>query len=423
MFSAEQSPSPEPSSTPHGGQAFIAPQSPWAPDEAFRVLVENMRDYAMFLISLDGRIRSWSLGVEHVLAYGEEEFLQLSVEDLFVPEDRALGAPAAEMQRAALMGRTEDERWHLRGDGTRLWVSGVLTALRDENGELRGYAKVMRDNTAQYLLQQEREVLLDRERAARLAAEELRIQAEAARQCAEEARRAAEDADKAKDRFIAVVTHELRTPLSVILGWASVLRENTLEVEQHRRGVETLERNAHALARLVEDLLDTARIREGRIQLDMEEVELGALAAQVLEEFRPVAREQGIQCHADTDCIALVRGDAGRLRQIIANLLSNSMKFTPQGGDIWVTLAREPNNAVLTVRDSGQGIAPEFLPHVFDSFQQQQLAQAGGLGLGLAIVSSLVEQHGGTVRADSAGVGQGAAFVVQLPLSQAATAS
>lgn len=399
---------PEASAQVNTGGPHLAPHATWTPAEAFELFVESVRDYAMFLVTPDGRMGSWSFGVEHLLGYGEGDFLQLHLEDLFVPEDREAGAPAHEMRRAAAMGRAADDRWHLRADGSRLWVSGVLTSLLDENNNVRGFAKVMRDNTEQRLLQEEREALLASERAARLAAESLHIQAQ-------DAQREAEAANRAKDQFIAVVTHELRSPLNVILGWTHMLRDASLEAEQRLQGLQTLERNALALGRLVEDLLDTTRIREDRIQLDMEPVEMGPLIAQALEEFRPAALEKDLTLHIDIECVALVNADAGRLRQVISNLLSNAVKFTPRGGAIWVTLECVDGTARLTVRDNGQGIAPEFLPDVFESFQQQKVAHQGGLGLGLAIVRSLVERHDGVVTAHSAGEGHGATFVVEIP--------
>lgn len=399
----------------NGSETHLATHAQWSPAEAFELLVESVRDYAVFLVTPDGRVASWSMGVEYLLGYGEADFLTLRLADLFVPEDREVDAPAHEMKRAALMGRAADDRWHLRADGTRLWVSGVLTSLLDENNELRGFAKVMRDNTEQRLMHEERERLLQSERAARLAAETLHVQAQNAQRKAETAQRAAEAADAAKDNFIAVVTHELRSPLNVITGWTHLILSQALEADERRQGLEAIQRNARAVGRLVEDLLDVTRIREGRIQLKLEPLSMSPLIARTMEEFRPVVKEKNLGLHLDIQCAAQVNADADRLHQIVGNLLSNAMKFTPDGGDIWVSLKCEDDVARLTVRDNGQGITPEFLPNVFESFQQQQLAQAGGLGLGLSIVRSLVERHGGRVTAHSEGEGRGATFIVELP--------
>jgi PAS domain S-box-containing protein len=387
--------------------AHLALHALWDASEAFELMVESVRDYALFLITPDGRVASWNLGVEYVLGYGEADFLNLTLADLFVPEDRAVGAPEGEMRRAETAGRAMDERWHLHANGSRLWVSGVLTALRDKNGDLRGYVKVMRDNTTQRLLQEELQKLLESERTAR--------------QDAETAQRDAEASDRSKDQFIAVVTHELRSPLNVILGWTHLLRSGHLEQDQQVQGLETLERNAQDLARLVEDLLDIARVREGRIQLDLQRLDMSELVTESLKEFQPMAQSGEIECHIDVCCEAIVNADAVRLRQIVTNLLSNSIKFTQPGGNIWVSLQCDETHARFEVRDNGRGIAPEFLPKVFHFFEQQKLAQGGGLGLGLSIVRSLVERHGGTVEAHSDGVGQGATFVVKLPLADAKT--
>ena len=232
----------------------------------------------------------------------------------------------------------------------------------------------------------------------------------------------AEEASRAKDEFLATVSHELRTPLASILGWARLLRRGGLAPEKQGRALETLERNARAQTRLVEDLLDVSRIVSGKTRLNVETSELGRIVEAAVDSIRPGADGRGVQLQVSIEPCTL-SGDPERLHQILWNLLSNAVKFTPRGGRVTVSLARREGTATLTVSDTGQGIRPDFLPHVFERFRQADATATrahGGLGLGLAIVRHLVELHGGTVSASSAGEGQGATFTVQLPLAATA---
>ncbi|HTS82990.1 MAG TPA: ATP-binding protein [Myxococcaceae bacterium] len=234
----------------------------------------------------------------------------------------------------------------------------------------------------------------------------------------------AEEASRAKDEFLATVSHELRTPLASILGWTRLLRRGGLSPEKQIRALETLERNAKAQTRLVEDLLDVSRIVSGKTRLDLETVDLGRVVEAAVESLRPSAESRGVQLVSSIAPCTLT-GDPERLHQILFNLLSNSMKFTPRGGRVSVSLAVCDGAATLTVSDTGQGIRADFLPHVFERFRQADTTVTrahGGLGLGLAIVRHLVELHGGTVAASSAGEGHGSTFIVQLPLTRALAA-
>jgi len=228
----------------------------------------------------------------------------------------------------------------------------------------------------------------------------------------------AEEASRAKDEFLATVSHELRTPLASILGWARLLRRGGLTAEKQARALDTLERNAKAQTLLVEDLLDVSRIVSGKTRLNVETADLGRIVEAAVDSLRPSADGRGVQLHSAAVPCTLT-GDPERLHQILWNLLSNAIKFTPRGGRVSVSLTRGDATATLTVSDSGQGIRADFLPHVFERFRQADATVTrahGGLGLGLAIVRHLVELHGGTVSASSAGEGQGATFTVQLPV-------
>lgn len=235
------------------------------------------------------------------------------------------------------------------------------------------------------------------------------------------AKKAAEEASRLKDEFLATVSHELRTPLNAMLGWVHMLRHGHLNEQRAAHAMEVIERNARAQAQLIEDLLDVSRIVSGNMRLDVHAVDPRGLIHAAVESVRPAAEAKDIKVltffDAEVDQIA---GDAERLQQIVWNLLSNAVKFTPNGGQVEVRLERTEFGIELTVTDSGIGIKPEFLPHVFERFRQADQSPTrrhGGLGLGLSIVRHLVELHGGAVSVDSAGEGLGASFKVTLPLS------
>jgi len=229
-------------------------------------------------------------------------------------------------------------------------------------------------------------------------------------------------ASHVKDEFLATVSHELRTPLNAILGWVSMLRTKQLSPDREEKGIAVIERNASALTHLIDDLLDVSRIVAGTLRLASEPIDLVAVAQAALDGMRPLAVAKNVQLvfSPDHPPIATVSGDAGRLEQVLWNLLENAIKFTPEGGRIDVFIAPSNDHMEMRVVDTGQGISPDFLPHVFDRFRQADGATTRrhtGLGLGLAIVRQLVELHNGTVHAASQGVGRGATFIVRLPIS------
>ncbi|MFL6672219.1 MAG: ATP-binding protein [Massilia sp.] len=267
-------------------------------------------------------------------------------------------------------------------------------------------AAVAIDNTRLYEAAQraaeERKVLLENEQAARAEAEH---------------------SSQMKDEFLATLSHELRTPLSAILGWAQVLRRGSRDQADLQRGLQTIERNARAQAQLIEDLLDMSRITSGKVLLDMQSVAPASFIDAAIETVRPAADARNIRIEKHYDpAVGRIAGDPGRLQQVIWNLLSNAIKFTPRDGLVTIGLAQREGHVEITVRDTGAGIGPEFISHVFERFRQADASTTrrhGGLGLGLSIVKHLVEQHGGTVRADSAGEGRGATFTIELPLAKA----
>jgi signal transduction histidine kinase len=264
-------------------------------------------------------------------------------------------------------------------------------------------------------------VALRQEVAERKAAEEERARMLIREQAA---RAEAEQANRTKDEFLATLSHELRTPLTAILGWSHLLRSGKFSEEHLGRALETIERNARSQSQLIDDLLDVSRIITGKLSLDVRPVELATIVEAAIDSMRPAADAKNIRFEvavADGGC--QVTGDANRLQQVVWNLFSNAVKFTPEGGRVEVRLARAGTNAQITIRDTGAGIEPHFLPIIFDRFRQADgstTRKHGGLGLGLSIVRHLVELHGGTISVHSDGADQGSTFTVSLPLRETA---
>lgn len=371
-----------------------------ASEERFRSLVEDVKDYAIFMLEPDGRVASWNIGAERILGYSASGIIGQHYACFFPSDEVAQGIPDQELQEAVADGRSQQERWHLRKDGTRFWATEIVTALRDSTGRLRGFSKVMRDITERKRAEEERAQLLVREQAARAAAEA---------------------ASRSKDEFLSIVSHELRTPLAAILLWAELLRAGGLDDAVTRQALETIERNAKSQSRLIEDLLDISRIITGNLRLNLQLVELAPIIQSAVDTLTLTAevKELNLQLDLDSD-LGLIMGDPQRLQQVVSNLLSNAIKFTSSGGQIRIQLQRREVQAAIVVSDTGCGISATFLPYVFERFRQANSTPTrtgGGLGLGLAIVRHLVELHEGTVQAASLGEGQGATFTVLLPIA------
>lgn len=227
------------------------------------------------------------------------------------------------------------------------------------------------------------------------------------------------EAASAQDHFLATISHEMRTPLGVMVGWIEMLRTGRLDAERQTRAVEVLGRNARALTRLIEDLLETSRILADRLGLELTNVPVADLVLGVVESVRPTAQAAGLELDAQADASIYIRADRERIDQVLHNLVGNALKFTPAGGSVNVTLVVRDGSAVITVADTGVGLAPELLPRIFDRFWQEERrgkVTGRGLGLGLFIVRHLVQLHGGTISAESDGPGRGARFTVSLPI-------
>lgn len=288
-----------------------------------------------------------------------------------------------------------------------------VAALREETSALREAAIRAREDAAQATSELGELMAQVREANQRLVVALVRAQT-----MTEDA----EQANRLKDEFLATVSHELRTPLSAILGWARMLASEQMPPDRASHGIATIERNASTLAHLIDDLLDVSRIVLGTLRLAAQPVDLVAVAQAALEAVRPLAAVRNVDLAFSPDLEARepISGDAGRLEQVVWNLLENAIRFTPEGGRVALFIERLNGHMEIRVVDTGRGIEPDFLPHVFESFRQADDATTGrrtGLGLGLAIVRQLVELHGGTVHAASEGAGCGATFTVRLPIS------
>ena len=351
-------------------------------------LIKNAPD-PVFVSDLEGKILQANDAVSHLLGFRQDEVVEQSV-------SRFLGADETREFVAALRevvehGVSRNVRLHPRSaSGEVISTTLNASALRDADGNVIGAIGILRDMRAY------EQVLHD----------------------LEDSRRELRDADQAKDRFLAIVSHELRTPLTAMLGWVRLLTTGRLDDATSARALPVIERNTKLLAQLIDDLLDVSGIIAGKLRLEVGPVDLVAVIESAIEAVQGLADAKSIGLKAVLDPSAgSVAGDPGRLQQVVWNLLANAIKFTPNRGRIDLRLERAGAHARLTVRDTGRGISPELLPHIFDRFRQdERTRQHGGLGLGLAIVRHIVKLHEGNVWAESEGEGRGATLVVELPL-------
>jgi len=357
-------------------------------EERFRLLVERVQDYAIFMLDPEGCIASWNIGAQRIKGYSGEEAIGRNFSIFYPPEDVAAGKPARELRAAIADGRVEDEGWRVRRDGSKFWANVVITALFDDAGVLRGFAKVTRDMT-----------------------ERRRIEA-------------LQEADRQKNEFLAVLAHELRNPIAPIRNALHLIGRPDADPATIAKAHAIAERQVLHMARLLDDLLDVSRVSQGRIDLRRERVDLASASRQAIESVKALAEERGQTLVLDAPAIpVVVDADPTRIDQVLMNLLSNAVKYTGPNGHIRVTVARDNEEAVLRVRDDGRGIAPDLLPKIFDLFvQAEPHARRGGdgVGIGLTLVLKVVELHGGTVTASSAGPGHGSEFVVRFPIARAA---
>ena len=375
-------------------------------EQGFRLLVENVQDYSILMLDAEGRVSNWNTGTERLYGYRADEIVGHHYSQFFLPEDVESGRPQRLLLAAGRDGHSEDEGWRVRKDGSKMWANVMITALHDPQGNLLGFSKIMHDLSDRKRAEEERAMLLEK---------------------AEEARRESDTANRLKDQFLAVLSHELRTPLNAITGWAHILEGGGLDLETQSKALEVIKRNAFLQARLISDLLDVSRIITGKLHLDLKQVDLSSVVQAAVDIVRPVAEAKKIRIDVSlAGNSSLIRGDSVRLQQIVWNLLSNATKFTPQSGSVQVISKLVNSHVELSVQDDGPGIQPEFLPHIFEPFRQEDSTSTRshqGLGLGLAIVRSLVELHGGTVRAMNREDASGALVKVILPQNASIAAS
>jgi PAS domain S-box-containing protein len=368
-------------------------------EERFRQLAENI-DAAFWVTELPERRVSYvSPAYERLWGLNRQDLYndQQNWINMLHPEDREVTERTFQ-QKLVEGGRFDQEYRIILPDGRMRWVRDRCFPLYDESGRIYRLTGIAEDITDRKEAQMERDLLLEKEQLARSQAE---------------------DANRIKDEFLAIVSHELRSPLNPILGWSRLLQTRKLGEVKTREALATIERNVKLQTQLIDDLLDVARILRGKLSLNAVPVNLTLIIESAIETVRTAAIAKSILIHPVLPNVGEVWGDSTRLQQIVWNLLSNAIKFTPEHGRVSVYLEQIDGLAQITVTDTGKGISPEFLPHIFEYFRQEDSSitrQYGGLGLGLAIVRSLVEAHGGTIGAASPGVGEGAIFIIRLPL-------
>ncbi|HEY4247264.1 MAG TPA: ATP-binding protein [Lacunisphaera sp.] len=364
-------------------------------EERHRLILEGVAEYAILILDQDGRFVTWSKSAERILGYEQSEALGETLELIYTDEDRSSRTMHKELQLARDSKSITEERWHLRKDGSKFWGTGVFSALCDEGNRLYGFVKVLRDNTDRKIVEE----------------------------TLNKAKTDAEDANAAKDHFLANISHELRTPLSATLLWAKLLNvQQDVSPQQLKEGLIAIEKSAKEQQTLIEDLVDTSRMVAGKLRLQPKEVALVPLIQSVLEVTRSIAAEKEIEIIEALDPkVGVVRADPMRMKQVLGNLLTNAVKFTPYAGEIKVAAERIGEQIEIRVSDTGQGISKEFLSRVFDRFTQADpsgIRHTGGLGLGLSIARQLVEMHGGVISAQSDGLAKGAVFTVRLPFPE-----
>ena len=350
-------------------------------------------------VGLDGRWLRFNDAVCDITGYSREELLTKTFADITHRDDIDADWEQARRVLASEIPTYSMEKRYVRKDGSIVWIYLTVSLMSDGAGAPQNFISVIEDISDRKQAE---------EKIARLLAEEHRL------------REMAEQATRAKDEFLAVVSHELRSPLNAILGWNNLLDSKYGDDPQIAKATQTIERSGKAQLQLIEDLLDMTRVITGKMKLESRPVELENVITSALDTVRPAADNKGIAITMSIDPKAgQITGDPDRLQQVVWNLLSNAIKFTPEGGRVWVELRRGDAGVQILVRDTGQGIAPNLLPYVFDRFKQGDASAArrfGGLGLGLALAKHLVELHGGGVAVESPGESRGATFTVNLPI-------
>ncbi|MBV9999370.1 MAG: PAS domain S-box protein, partial [Verrucomicrobia bacterium] len=353
-------------------------------EERFRLLVEGVQDYAIFMLDTTGHIASWNIGAERLKGYSGQEILGRHFSIFYPPDALAADRPAWELKNALEFGRIEDEGWRVRKDGTRFWANVVITAIYNKERVLQGFAKVTRDMTERRKIE-----LL-------------------------------QETDRQKNEFLALLAHELRNPLAPIRNTLHILGLPGVDPARTERARVMAERQVHHMARLLDDLVDLARINQGRFDIRKEVLDINSVVEHAVAAAQPECEEREQHLSVSyPEQPALVYGDRTRLEQVVGNLLNNASKYTNRGGRIWVAVGVTNKEVKIRVQDSGIGIEPMMIPLIFNLFVQGERRldrSIGGLGIGLTLVRQLIELHGGNVHAFSPGIGKGSEFVIGLPV-------
>lgn len=358
-------------------------------EQRFRLLVESVRDYAIFMLSPEGIIESWNSGAQLIKGYSAQEVIGRHFSLFYRPEDLAAGLPARELETALAVGRAEEEGWRVRRDGSVFWANVVIAPIYDAARQLRGFAKVTRD-------------MSERRRLHEL-----------------------ENSSKRMSEFLAMLAHELRNPLAPIRNAITILQLEPSPSPMVRSSRDMIDRQLSHMTRLVDDLLDVGRLTTGKIRFKAETVSYAQVVARSVEAVRPLMDARRHQLTVDMPDSGLwVQGDATRLAQVLQNLLTNAAKYTPEGGQIELKIWQEGTQLHTSVRDNGAGLSPQAINQIFELFSQgdaQTAARESGLGIGLTLARSLIEMHGGALNATSAGPGQGSTFSFFLPNAGSST--
>jgi PAS domain S-box-containing protein len=354
-------------------------------EERFRLLVESVHDYAIYMLDPTGHVVSWNRGAERIKGYTATEAIGLHFSKFFLASDIEMKIPEQELADALRQGSVECEAWRVRKNGERFWASVTLTALLDDRGQHRGFAKITRDLTQRRQIEQ------------------------------------LQESNRRINEFLAMLAHELRNPLAPIRNAVTVMQIANVQDDSINWSRDVIDRQVTHLTRLVDDLLDISRITSGKITLQSHPVDVNEIAARAVEVARPLidSRRHTLSLEAAAERI-VVDADTTRLAQVIVNLLNNAAKYTPEGGKIWLTTSRDGDTARISVRDNGLGISDTLLPKVFDLFAQGERSLArseGGLGIGLTLARRIVEMHRGTIEAKSDGLNRGSELIVRLPIA------
>jgi PAS domain S-box-containing protein len=364
-------------------------------EERFRLMVQSVRDYAIFMLDPEGRVATWNQGAQRAKGYTRDEIIGRHFSVFYPPEDIAAGKPAWELEVAMRDGRFEEEGWRLRKDGTPFWASVVITPLRDDAGVHIGFAKVTRDLTERHAAQEK--ALADARKVA-----------------------AAEASSQTKSDFLATLSHELRTPLNAVIGFSEIMESGVFGPlgEKYHEYCRDIRESGRYLLDVINDILDMSKIEAGRFELGLEEFELAGVLREALRIITPRAHTKQLQLNVEIDNALVVQADRRGLKQIVLNLLSNAIKFTPEEGKINLRAHRADRVVSIEVEDTGIGIPESAMQHLgrpFEQVQSQFTKSHQGSGLGLAIAKSLTELHGGRMSIRST-QGVGTSVLVELPI-------